>query len=148
MKWGGHLVSQRHVDSRRHLANADLGAEHCDAEVVDWIVLHPHDSLQAQTPPHQEAEWAYVQRHPSATAPTAQRLPEGADATDRIGVGDTHHWAAESRAANPRVVLAGADPNVEIAVAIVFKHLVVQASHITFEVPHNHAVVEHGEITL
>lgn len=102
----GDLVAHRIIHSTGHLANAELWATHCEAEVIDGMLIHPHDVLQAQAPPHEETEGANVQCQPGTAAPAPQGLPEGTDSTDCVGVGDAHHWATESLEANPTVVEA------------------------------------------
>lgn len=112
-----HLVPYRIIDSRGHLADADLRTKRCDTEVSHHILLNLHDALQAQAPPHKKTEGAYVERQPGAAAPTPQGFPEWADTADRIAVGHAHHWATESLNTNPWVFVALADAVLEVFAA-------------------------------
>jgi len=127
-----HLVAHCAVGSRGHLAQTDEGAEHRDAEVIHGILLHFHDVFQTQAPPHEETEWAYVQRKPRTAKPTPQGLPEGADSTHRISVGDAHHWTAQALEEHPFVLVALADAIVKIVTSAswVVLHALVQLAHI------------------
>jgi len=117
LKQSRHSVVHRVIDSRGHLADADLRTKRRDTEVSHDILLNLHDALQAQAPPHEKTEGAYVEGQPGAAAPTPQGFPEGADSTDRIAVGDADHRATESLNANPRIFVAQADAILEVIAA-------------------------------
>jgi len=109
-----HFISHRPVDSGGHLADADLWTEYRANEVADHALLNLHDALQAQAPPHEKADGAYVECQPSAAAPTPQGFPEGADSTDRIAVGDAYHGATDSLNSHPFVIEAREETILEV----------------------------------
>jgi len=128
----GDLVAHGAIGGRGHLAKTDERAEHRDAEVIHGILLHFHDVFQAQAPPHEETEGAYVQRQPGAAKPTPQGLPERTDSTHRIGVGDAYHWTAKPLEEHPFVLVALADAIVKIVTSAswVVLHALVQLAHV------------------
>jgi len=102
----------------RHLADADLWAQHGNAEVIDYVVvIDPHDALQAHAPEDKEAGGADVQCQPGTATPAAHGFPKWADAADCISVRNTQHRAAETLQANPWITEAPKDAIVKIVLS-------------------------------